>query len=160
MGRTGYSLVYDLPPRSGGGSPHREEPLVGRKRSGPWVRWLLLLRLILLTTTTTATTATTTTTTTIILPTGHPVSSRQRDHLGEGFFPHFVGGIQSAKSLLLSPYPAIPPYVVRTPHPGITDDRGWIIVSRFLQLIKLHQVFQELINLHKVYLNLNKAYQA
>ena len=34
-----------------------------------------------------------------------------------------MGGIQSVKSLLFSPYPAFPPYVVRTPHPGITDDR-------------------------------------
>jgi len=34
-----------------------------------------------------------------------------------------VGGIDGPKSFLFSPYPAIPPYVVRTPHPGITDDR-------------------------------------
>ena len=54
---------------------------------------------------------------------GHPAPSRQRAPLGEGFLPHFVGGIHHPKSLLLSPYPAIPPYVVRTPHPGITDDR-------------------------------------
>ena len=54
---------------------------------------------------------------------GHPASSRQGAPLGEGFLPHFVGGIHHPKSLLLSPYPAIPPYVVRTPHPGITDDR-------------------------------------
>ena len=37
-----------------------------------------------------------------------------------------MGGIQSVKSLLFSPYPAIPPYVVRTLHPGITDDREHI----------------------------------
>ena len=49
--------------------------------------------------------------------------SRHGTPLSEGFFPHFVGGIHHPKSLLLSPYPAIPPYVVRTPHPGITDDR-------------------------------------
>ena len=54
---------------------------------------------------------------------GRPASSRQGAPLGEGFFRHFVGGIHHPKSLLLSPYPAIPPYVVRTPHPGITDDR-------------------------------------
>ena len=55
---------------------------------------------------------------------GHPVSSRQGDLLGEGFLPHFVGGHDIVKSLLLSPYPAIPPYVVRTLHPGMTDDRA------------------------------------
>ena len=53
---------------------------------------------------------------------GHPASSRQGAPLGEGFFPHFVGGIHHLKSLLFSPYPAIPPYVARTPHPGMTDD--------------------------------------
>ena len=36
-----------------------------------------------------------------------------------GFFPHFVGGIQNLKSLLLYPYPAFPPYNIRTLHPGI-----------------------------------------
>ena len=66
------------------------------------------------------------TTTTIISPTGHPVFPRQGDHLGEGFFPHFVGGIHGPKSPLFSPYPAIPPNVVRTPHPGMTDDREHI----------------------------------
>ena len=67
-----------------------------------------------------------TTTTTTILPQGHPVSSRQGAPLREGFLPHFVGGIHHLKSLLFSPYPAIPPYVVRTPHPGRTDDRAYI----------------------------------
>ena len=52
--------------------------------------------------------------------------SRQGPPLGDGFLPHFVGGIQHLKSLLLSPYPAIPPYVVKTPHPGSTDDREHI----------------------------------
>ena len=66
---------------------------------------------------------TTTTTTTIILSTGHPVLGRQRYSHGERLIPHFVGGIHGPKSLLFSPYPAIPPYVLRTPHPGITDDR-------------------------------------
>ena len=42
MGRTGDSLHFEFPPRSGGGSPLREELLVGRKRDGPRVRWLLL----------------------------------------------------------------------------------------------------------------------
>ena len=37
-----------------------------------------------------------------------------------------MGGIDIVKSLLFSPYPAIPPYVVRTPHPGMTDDREHI----------------------------------
>ena len=36
------------------------------------------------------------------------------------------GGNDIVKSLLFSPYPAIPPYVVRTPHPGMTDDREHI----------------------------------
>ena len=49
--------------------------------------------------------------------------SRQGAPLGEGFLPHSVGGIDGPKSFLLSPYPAIPPYVVRTLHPGLTDDR-------------------------------------
>ena len=48
--------------------------------------------------------------------------SRQGTPLGESLIPHFVGGIHKPKSLLLSPYPVIPPYVVRTPHPGFTDD--------------------------------------
>ena len=52
--------------------------------------------------------------------------SRQGAPLGEGFFPHFVGGIHQPKSPLLSPYPAIPPYLVRTSHPGNTDDREQI----------------------------------
>ena len=43
-----------------------------------------------------------------------------------GFLPHFVGGIDVAKSSLLTPYPAIPPYVVGTSHPGVTDDREHI----------------------------------
>ena len=48
MGRTGDSLDDKFPPQSGGRSPLREELLVGRKRGGPWVRWLLLLLLLLL----------------------------------------------------------------------------------------------------------------
>ena len=51
---------------------------------------------------------------------GHPAPSRQGAPWRGGFLPH---EIHHPKSLLLSPYPAIPPYVVRTPHPGITDDR-------------------------------------
>ena len=38
--------------------------------------------------------------------------------------PPIVGGVHHLKSPLLPPYPAIPPYVVRTPHPGITDDQA------------------------------------
>ena len=38
--------------------------------------------------------------------------------------PPIVGGVYYLKSPLLPPYPAIPPYVVRTPHPGITDDQA------------------------------------
>ena len=78
-------------------------------------------------------TTTTTTTTTTISPKGHPVSSRQGDPLGQGFFPHFVGGIRRLKSFLFTPYPAIPPYVVQTPHPGMTDDREHITSKRKLQ---------------------------
>ena len=40
--------------------------------------------------------------------------------------PPIVGGVHHLKSPLFPPYPAIPPYVVRTPHPGITDDRAHI----------------------------------
>ena len=50
--------------------------------------------------------------------------SRQGTPLGEGLIPHFVGGIHKSESLLFSPYPAVPPYVVKTLHPGITDDRA------------------------------------
>ena len=39
-----------------------------------------------------------------------------------GVLPPLRGGNSNVKSLLFSPYPAIPPYVVRTPHPGMTDD--------------------------------------
>ena len=39
-----------------------------------------------------------------------------------GVLPPLRGGNSNIKSLLFSPYPAIPPYVVRTPHPGLTDD--------------------------------------
>ena len=61
-------------------------------------------------------------------PKGHPVSSRQRDPLGEAASsPTSWGGTQYLKSLLLSPYPAIPPYDVRTPHPGIADEREHIM---------------------------------
>ena len=84
--------------------------------------------------------------TAIILPTGHPVLGRQRYSHGERLLPHFVGGIHGPKSLLFSPYPAIPPYVLRTSHPGITDDRVWIIVSKFLKLLKLYKMVQ-----HKIY---------
>ena len=48
MGRTGDSLVQEFPPRSGGRTPRRHDPLVGRKRGDPRVRWLLLLWLLLL----------------------------------------------------------------------------------------------------------------
>ena len=43
MGRAGDSFNDEFPPRSGGRTPRRDDPLVGRKRGGPWVRWLLLL---------------------------------------------------------------------------------------------------------------------
>ena len=49
------------------------------------------------------------------LPTGAP--------LGESHLPHFVGGANHFKSPLFTPYPVIPPYVVRTLHSGMTDDR-------------------------------------
>ena len=57
-------------------------------------------------------------------PRATPFSSRQRAHIRYSFLPHFVGGNDVVKSLLFSPYPAIPPYVVKTPHPGMTDDRS------------------------------------
>ena len=41
MGRAGDSLDDEFPPRSGGGSPLKEELLVGRKRGGPWMKGLL-----------------------------------------------------------------------------------------------------------------------
>ena len=41
----------------------------------------------------------------------------------KGFFPHPVGGIIFIKSFLFIPYPAIPPYYVRTIHPGIRPTR-------------------------------------
>ena len=43
MGRTGDSLLNQFPPRSGGGSPLREELLVGRKRGGPWVEMIVVV---------------------------------------------------------------------------------------------------------------------
>ena len=46
------------------------------------------------------------------------------DPFGEGFFPPLLGGLFFfIKRLLRSPIPAVPPYSVRAPHPGITDDR-------------------------------------
>ena len=53
-----------------------------------------------------------------LLPTGAPLRER---HL-----PQFVGGVHHLQGLLFTPYPVIPPYVVRTPHPGITGDREHI----------------------------------
>ena len=50
MGRTGDSLRFEFPPRSGGGSPLKEELLVGRKRGGPGMKWLnviISLRIII-----------------------------------------------------------------------------------------------------------------
>ena len=43
MGRAGDSLVYELPPRSGGGSPLREEPLVGRIRPTKWDKVIVVV---------------------------------------------------------------------------------------------------------------------
>ena len=43
MGRAGDSFDDEFPQRSGARTPRRHDPLVGRKRGGPWVRWLLLL---------------------------------------------------------------------------------------------------------------------
>ena len=50
--------------------------------------------------------------------------------------PPLRGGNHGPKSLLLSPYPAIPPYVVRTPHPGVTDDRKLSRPQRLPQTIE------------------------
>ena len=47
-----------------------------------------------------------------------------------GLSPPLRGGSHHLKSLLLSPYPAFPPYVVRTLHPGMTDDREHIVSQR------------------------------
>ena len=44
------------------------------------------------------------------------VPLRQGDPLGEGFFPHLVGGFYHPKSFLFFPYPALPPNDVRRPH--------------------------------------------
>ena len=52
----------------------------------------------------------------LLLPGAAPFYFRPGDPLGEGFFPHLVGGMRNLKSLLFSPYPAIPPYIVRTLH--------------------------------------------
>ena len=41
MGRAGDSSDYELPPRSGGGSPLQEDLLVGGKRGGPWVKMIV-----------------------------------------------------------------------------------------------------------------------
>ena len=59
-------------------------------------------------------------------PRATPFSPVNGVHTVQSFIPHFVRGIHHPKSPLFSPYPAIPPYVVRTPHPGITDDREHI----------------------------------
>ena len=45
-----------------------------------------------------------------------PFNCRRRDPLGEGFFPHFVGGLFNLKCFLFSPFPALPPNVVRRLH--------------------------------------------
>ena len=47
--------------------------------------------------------------------------------------PPIRGGVHHLKSPLFTPYPAIPPYAVRTPHPGFTDGRahitGWVFIG-------------------------------
>ena len=62
----------------------------------------------------------------LFLPWATPLPPDKELHIRYGFLPHFVGGSDIVKSLLFPPYPAIPPYVVRTPHPGITDGREHI----------------------------------
>ena len=41
-----------------------------------------------------------------------------------------MGGVHHLQSPLLHPNPAIPPYAVRTPHPGTTDDLAHITNQR------------------------------
>ena len=41
MGRAGDSFDDEFPPRSGGRSPRRHDPLVGGKRGGPWVKMVV-----------------------------------------------------------------------------------------------------------------------
>ena len=53
---------------------------------------------------------------------GPPRFLPTRSSSRRGLLPPLLGGTHHVKSLLFSPYPAIPPYVVRTPHPGMTDD--------------------------------------
>ena len=43
MGRTGDSLVYEFPRRSGGGSPLQEESLVGRFRPMEWDKVIVVV---------------------------------------------------------------------------------------------------------------------
>ena len=37
----------------------------------------------------------------------------------KGLHPHFVGGISLIQTARFNPYPAFPPYDVRTLHPGL-----------------------------------------
>ena len=55
---------------------------------------------------------------------GPPRFLPSRSSSWRGLPPPLRGGNHGPKSLLLSPYPAIPPYAVRTSHPGPTDDRA------------------------------------
>ena len=48
MGRTGDSLHYSFPPRSGGRSPLQEEPLVGRIRPMEWVKMIVAVVVVVL----------------------------------------------------------------------------------------------------------------
>ena len=43
MGRAGDSSDHAFPPRSGGRTPRRDDPLVGRKRDGPWVEMVVVV---------------------------------------------------------------------------------------------------------------------
>ena len=63
-------------------------------------------------------TTTTTTTTTIIYTMGKFRFNRVTGSFGEGFFPHILGGITGWPyyRFLSSPFPALPPYMVRTKH--------------------------------------------
>ena len=68
----------------------------------------------------------------------------------ERLIPQFVGGVHHLKSPLLPPNPAIPPYAVRTPHPGITDDPAHITNQRHTMAYML-EIGSVLVDMHFVY---------
>ena len=63
MGRTGDSLHLEFPPRSGGGCPLQEKPLVGRTRPMEWDKVIVVVVVVAVVVTIITTT---------ILSMGHP----------------------------------------------------------------------------------------